>query len=84
MSDPRPERPGAAPEPQRHPAPAPELTGGELLGTGLMLAAAFLAPMAVGLAAMPHVGAVGIVLGLLLGIVAAVLVVYVRFGKYFR
>ena len=67
----------------KSPGPPPELSGGELLGTGVMLAGAFLVPMVIGLAVTPRIGTAGIVLGLLLGIVAAVLVVYVRFGKYF-
>ena len=62
----------------------PQPSGIELAGLGLGLALAVLVPLVVGLAldGKFNLGGLGVILGLLLGIFAAVAVVYVRFKSY--
>ena len=59
-------------------------SGGELAGLAVFLAAVVVVPLIVGLRldASFGTGPAGIIVGLLLGIVAAAAVVYVRFKRY--
>ena len=59
-------------------------SGLELLGLGGLLAGAVLIPLLLGLAADTRLNSspVGVILGMLLGIVAAVWVMFVRFRRY--
>lgn len=59
-------------------------SGAELIGLGLLLAAAVVVPLVAGLVldANLHTNPLGVVAGLMLGIVAAVSLVYVRFKRY--
>ena len=68
------------PEPPRRDSP----TGLELLGLGVALAACVMVPLVVGMVVDHHFGSTpaGVMVGLLLGIVAASFTVYLRFKRY--
>jgi F0F1-type ATP synthase assembly protein I len=66
------------------PSPPSSPSGNELAGLALLLAAVVVIPLIVGLRvdASLNTAPLGIIVGLLLGIVAALAVVYVRFKRY--
>jgi len=66
------------------PSQPPSPGGSELAGLAVLLAAVVVVPLLVGLWADASLGTapLGVVLGILLGIVAALAVVYVRFKRY--
>ena len=66
------------------PSPPTSPTGAELAGLATLLAAVVVIPLFVGLRLDASLGTapLGVVLGILLGIVAALAVVYVRFKRY--
>ncbi len=67
-------------DPRRTDSPSP----GELAGLGILLAVSVLLPLIGGLVVDSRLGTApfGVIVGMLLGIVAAVGVVYVRFKRY--
>ena len=68
----------------QQPPPSSSPSGNELAGLAVLLAAVVVLPLILGLRADASFGTapLGIILGLLLGIVAALAVVYVRFKRY--
>lgn len=59
-------------------------SGAQLLGLGVMLAVGVLVPLAAGIAldVAAHTGPLGLLLGIVAGVAAAIVIVYTRFKRY--